>query len=118
MRDREEVVRELSRLREVIQSEVDLEPDEGDQQITEHETAAILAGILQHKLVNIEAALSSIELGEYSKCERCKRAIEPARLAAKPDARYCISCQTIVERIIRQNQMAQLSVEWDLFAEA
>ena len=99
MHERNEVVAELEHLREIIKAEVDLEPDEGDEQITEHETAAIVVALLEQKLLDIDAALSAIESGVYSLCERCGSHIEPERLMAKPDARYCLKCQEVVERV-------------------
>lgn len=104
--ERKNVLAELDYLQEEMQSEIDFEPDEGDEQITEHETAAILVAILQQKLLDIEAALSAIAAGQYHLCERCGVQIEPARLMAKPDARYCIHCQQLVERIIHQAVVA------------
>lgn len=104
-RVRAQVTSELSRLRELIRAEIDLDLEEGDEQITEHETAAILIAILSRKLDDIDATLAAIEAGEYSHCERCGKTIDPSRLAAKPDARYCITCQGVVEKIIHQNQM-------------
>jgi RNA polymerase-binding transcription factor DksA len=111
--ERESILTELTHLREVIQAELDLEPDEGDQQITEHETAAILVAILEQKLHDIEHALASMKRGVYAHCERCKEPIEPARLAAKPDARYCIRCQERVERIVQLSQ-PRVEVEFEL----
>lgn len=105
LRVRTEVLGELARLRELIRSEIDLEIEEGDEQITEHETAAILIAILSQKLDDIDAALAAIDTGEYSRCERCGKTIDAGRLAAKPNARYCITCQSVVEKIIHQNQM-------------
>jgi RNA polymerase-binding transcription factor DksA len=115
--EREALLTELSHLRDVIASEVDLEPDEGDEQITEHETAAILLGILELRLLDIDAKLAAIEHGSYSLCERCNRPIEADRLAAKPDARYCIKCQKTVERIVQQHQVPVLPIKWELFVE-
>jgi DnaK suppressor protein len=103
---RKVVLAELDYLRDEMQTEVDFEPDEGDEQITEHETAAILVAILQQRLLDIEAALAAIAAGKYNHCERCGGQIEPARLMARPDARYCINCQVIVEKVIHQSQMA------------
>ena len=96
--ERNEVVAELERLHEIIRAEVDLEPDEGDEQITEHETAAIVVALLEQRLLDIDAALAAIDSGGYSVCERCGHHIEPERLVAKPDARFCLKCQKIVER--------------------
>ncbi len=95
--ERDKALDELSYLRQELQGEVDMEPDEADAQITEHETAAILIAIIEQKLNDIDAALVSIELGQYAMCERCGQPIESGRLAAKPDARFCISCQQVVE---------------------
>lgn len=106
VQQRSEVLAELDYLREEMLSEVNFDPDEGDAQITEHETAVILFTILHQRLLDIEAALAALATGSYSYCERCGRKIEQARLMAKPDARYCIKCQLVVERIIHQAQMA------------
>ena len=110
-RHRHEVRAELDYLNEEMQSEIDFEPDEGDEQITEHETAAILVALLQQRLLDIEAALASIAAGNYSKCERCGTEIEHERLSAKPDARYCIDCQIIVEKVIHQSQLAMAEAQ-------
>lgn len=115
---RTRIVAELAHLRELIAAEVDLEPDEGDELITEHETAAILVGILEEKLQNVNAALASIRNGGYSFCERCGNQISQERLAAKPDARYCIACQGVVERIIHLHELnaaTSKSVEQEQF---
>lgn len=104
-RQRQEVLAELDYLREEMESEIDFELDEGDEQITEHETAAILIAILEQRVLDIEAALASIATGAYSKCERCGGKIEAERMEAKPDARYCLSCQKVVEKVIHQSQV-------------
>ena len=106
LQQRREVLAELDYLHEEMLSEVDFEPDEGDEQITEHETAAILVSILQQRLLDIESALSAIAAGHYSYCERCGGQIEPARLVARPDARYCIACQVAIEKIIQRALVA------------
>jgi DnaK suppressor protein len=114
--ERENILRQLRHLGEVIKSEVDLELDEADEQITEHETAAILVGILERRLVDIDAALKAIHAGQYSVCERCGERIEPERLVAKPDARYCVSCQSIIERILHRTQAELMPERQDAFA--
>jgi DnaK suppressor protein len=54
--------------------------------------------MLEHKVQEIESALTAIEFGRYEICERCGQVIEPKRLAAKPDARLCIACQAEAEQ--------------------
>jgi DnaK suppressor protein len=106
-KERVTAIDELHRLRETLQDEIDLEPDEGDAQITEHETAAILIAMLEQKVQEIDAALRSLKFGEYGICERCGQPIEPARLAAKPHACYCLICQEVVERALHEARVKQ-----------
>ena len=51
------------------------------------------------ELREVEAAITKIESldGSYGECEHCGEAISPARLVAKPHARYCIECQEHAE---------------------
>lgn len=46
----------------------------------------------QRRLAELEAALARLDAGDYGRCERCGRAIDPARLDARPEARTCIPC--------------------------
>jgi DnaK suppressor protein len=43
-------------------------------------------------LAEVDAALARLEAGAYGTCERCGRAVAPARLEARPVARTCVSC--------------------------
>ena len=102
--EREHVLSELTHLREFMQAEVDVEPDEGDAEIFEREKNASLIAVLEHKLRDIDAALRSIEKGRYGICERCDQPIELERLEVKPDATLCLNCQQEVERLSRRNR--------------
>lgn len=46
----------------------------------------------------IDEALQRIEDEEYGKCQNCGNEIQAKRLAAIPWARYCLSCQELVEK--------------------
>lgn len=46
----------------------------------------------------IDEALQRIEDEEYGTCLNCSNAIQPKRLDAIPWARYCLSCQELVEK--------------------
>ena len=46
----------------------------------------------------IDEALQRIEDEEYGTCQNCSKEIQPKRLAAIPWARYCLSCQELVEK--------------------
>ena len=102
---------ELAHLREFLQAEVDVEPDEGDSEVFEREKNAALIAVLERRLVDIDEALKSIERGDYGKCQRCGKPIEPERLEVKPDATMCVSCQQETERLSRRNR-PQRQIEW------
>ena len=50
------------------------------------------------QLMLIDEALLRIEDEEYGDCLNCEKPINPKRLAAIPWARYCLSCQELVEQ--------------------
>ncbi len=50
------------------------------------------------QLMMINEALVRIEDDEYGLCQNCENDINPKRLAAVPWARYCLSCQELVEK--------------------
>lgn len=50
------------------------------------------------QLMLIDEALQRIEDEEYGTCQNCAKEIQPKRLAAIPWARYCLSCQELVEK--------------------
>ena len=111
LNDMEQVNAELKNLRDLMQSEVDIEPDEGDAEVFEREKNAALIAVLERRLKDIETALKLIEKGEYGICTRCGKPIEPERLEIKPDATLCIECQREVERLNRRNR-PQRQIEW------
>jgi DnaK suppressor protein len=43
-------------------------------------------------------ALAKFEDGSYGLCEMCGQPIGDSRLLAKPEAKFCIACQTRAER--------------------
>ncbi len=48
-------------------------------------------------LDEVESALERMDDGNYGQCERCGQEIDYARLKARPYARYCMSCQRLIE---------------------
>ncbi|MCB0128657.1 MAG: TraR/DksA C4-type zinc finger protein, partial [Caldilineaceae bacterium] len=99
--EEKQVQEELTHLREAMLAEVDIDPEEGDAEITEREKNAALLAVLENKLQDIQTALRSIEKGSYGICARCGNPIEPGRLEVKPDATLCVKCQSEVERLSR-----------------
>ena len=111
LHEEQQVLDELTHLRELMLDEVDIDPDEGDAEITEREKNAALIAVLESKLQDIQAALRSIEKGHYGICARCSKPIEPGRLEVKPDATLCISCQGEVERLSRRGRNTR-QIQW------
>ena len=111
MQEKDQINAELVHLREFLQAEVDVEPDEGDSVVFEREKNAALIAVLERRLVDIDTALKSMEKGQYGVCQRCGKPIEPERLEVKPDATMCVSCQQEVERLSRRNR-PQRQIEW------
>jgi DnaK suppressor protein len=57
-----------------------------------------ITGKQRVELEDIEYSLGKIREGSYGTCEMCEEPIAEARLAVKPQARYCIVCREIVEK--------------------
>jgi len=111
LEEEQQVLDELRHLRDLMLDEVDIDPDEGDAEITEREKNAALIAVLENKIQDIQAALRSIEKGNYGTCARCGKPIEPGRLEVKPDATLCVSCQSEVERLSRRGRNTR-QIQW------
>lgn len=98
LKEREEVLRELSYLREALKIEVDSDLDEGDPDLVEREKTVSLVQAMERRLESIEYAIEQAESGHYGVCERCGQPIDPERLEIFPEATLCVSCKQIVER--------------------
>ena len=107
-----QVEEELRHLREMMQAEVDVEPDEGDAEIFEREKNAALIAVLERRVSDISAALRSMEKGTYGICDRCGKQIELERLEVKPDATLCVTCQNEVERLAKRNRPNSRQINW------
>ncbi len=110
LREQAQVNEEMEQLREFMLSEVDVDMDEGDAEVSEREKNAALIKVLERRLREIEAALLSMENGQYGTCERCGQPIDPGRLEVKPDATLCLNCQEQVER--RNRPRRSRSAAW------
>lgn len=49
---------------------------------------------MNNSLEEVRHALEKFEDGTYGICESCGAPIDLARLEAKPEARYCLACQS------------------------
>ena len=64
----------------------------------ERETALNIASTESEQLSNVTEALLRIKDGTYGDCEGCGEKVGLKRLEAIPSARYCIECQSKLER--------------------
>lgn len=61
------------------------------------QTAALLESV-RTRLRDVDLAMERVVADEYGSCATCGRAIEPARLAARPTALTCVTCSTRTAR--------------------
>ncbi|MFA6602293.1 MAG: TraR/DksA C4-type zinc finger protein [Candidatus Shapirobacteria bacterium] len=48
---------------------------------------------INRQLVQVRKALTRLKLGKYGICEKCGKMIDTERLAVRPEATICISCE-------------------------
>ena len=71
-----------------VRARSELEPDWVDQSVEEQTVTRAdgIAGAERAQIVAIDAALKRLAEGEWGICTSCAQLIEPARLAAFPEA--------------------------------
>jgi DnaK suppressor protein len=57
-----------------------------------------LRAAARQRIAEVDEALARLDDGTYGICERCHRPIAPERLAARPFARTCVTCQSLKDR--------------------
>ena len=75
-------------------------PDSGDVAAYSY-SKEVLMGLGENertKLRLVEEALAKIDEGTYGVCERCEEAIPVKRLELLPFTRYCVQCQSELEK--------------------
>jgi len=84
---------EIGHLQEAIADMYDLADDERERQFS-----ILLCNRDREKLELIDEALERIEEGTYGICEDCGSKIAEGRIKVMPFARYCIACQSRIEK--------------------
>lgn len=64
----------------------------------EKELALLFTDREKEKLQGIDEALDKLQEGTYGVCEECSEKIEPGRLKVLPLARFCVNCQSKLEK--------------------
>ena len=103
--EREQTKIELERLREYLKTEPDPTGDEADLAAYEREKNLALVRRMEQKLEEIGNALRAAQKGTYGICERCRKPIDPARLAALPETTLCVKCKNEMEKAARRAAM-------------
>jgi DnaK suppressor protein len=79
-------------------------PDPNDRAtLEEGRNWSLRLGDRDRRLIGkVEAALARLRDGSFGKCLSCGKAIDPARLRARPVTDLCIACKTESERSERR----------------
>jgi len=67
--------------------------------------------LLVERVNRITAALDRLNDGEYGTCVECGEKIAVARLRALPEVQTCVSCQDMIERRMRHQELEPVEVE-------
>ncbi len=94
----DETVAEIRRMQEMLKSEPDADPDEGDPDLYEREKTLALVRNLEEKQYSLSRALARMDDGTYGKCEICGNEIAAERLEALPYTTYCLGCKSLIEK--------------------
>lgn len=103
----------LSRYRDGVEragEELEAHESEEVERATEQWDVRVLSSLGDadlRELSGIVAAIRRIDEGTYGVCTHCDRRIEPARLAALPEATSCIDCASDFEPAQRMPAMAR-----------
>jgi len=88
----------------------DLVDQAGDER--DREMSLLLTGRGKEKLQAINEALEKIREGSYGICEECGDKIGPGRVKVMPLAKYCVSCQSKIEKEISLLRRAEEDLEY------
>lgn len=82
-------------------SAVDQHPADVGTEMFERTKDLSIIGRIDGELEDVERAFARLDSGAYGTCEACGHPIDPARLEAKPAARFCYDDQQAAERAAR-----------------
>lgn len=68
------------------------------ESVVEQEMSMTIRNRSSREILLINEALEKMHKGSYGICENCEQDIEAKRLKARPFVKYCIDCQTEMER--------------------
>ena len=111
LKERERIFRKLKNVRDDIERSTDSRIAEEFEDAQSAVGKEILSGLIQkgtHELEAVNRALERIIEGTYGQCLQCGHDISFARLEAMPTTAFCVSCQSVKERISSQEVVSAL----------
>lgn len=96
---KDSLARQIAKLREPVNMGKDVESsyEEEADEATETVANAGMVETLKRRAHRVEDALRKMDKGEYGKCEKCSKTIEPEMLNVDPESRYCRACKLKME---------------------
>ncbi|MYM37070.1 TraR/DksA family transcriptional regulator [Duganella sp. FT94W] len=88
-------------LRTPLPHQAEASPADNASQRTLHAAVHEAATLTARQLGHVRRALAKFDDQRYGLCERCGEPIGYSRLNARPEARFCIHCQTRLEQTRR-----------------
>jgi len=82
----------------------------GDER--DRELSLLLTGREKEKLLAINEALEKLKDGTYGVCEECGEKIGQGRLKVMPLAKYCVSCQSKIEKELSLQKKAEEDLKY------
>ncbi len=64
----------------------------------EHDRAFAMRQQVAKSIIAIRKTLTRIKVGKYGICANCGKMIDTDRLAVKPTAEYCVTCESKAEK--------------------
>jgi RNA polymerase-binding transcription factor DksA len=78
-------------------SHFDQHPADTATDISDLEREGALLNAVNEQRDQVRAALARVDAGTYGRCVNCGNEIPDERLDARPEAAYCLPCQTKME---------------------
>ncbi len=64
----------------------------------EHDRSSAMRRQVRRSIIEVKKTLTRIKFGKYGLCTSCGKMIDTDRLAIKPTAEYCMSCEKKAEK--------------------
>ena len=104
--NRNRLIRRLQELGAGLSNAPEIRLEDPDAMLQERAKDFVVAQELHKHLETIDGALQAADRGEYGICEHCGQPIPPERLMVLPEARLCVHCKSLEERLEHRGRNA------------